>query len=353
MKEVAMKTLGTLGVIAALTLLPAGSVLADEGGNSCTRLDTLSKRLEFASLNHEALLLGRADPWAQQLSDFDLGLRQRTTAPTALSEFLDFASSNAVPWTTEERQAWQPLIDKLSHAVAGLNIDLPNVLFGKTTGQEEFGSTYTWGRAIHMSQFLASLAIDFPDVAFFLLAHELFHVLSREDPKLRDDMHALLGFARFEGFTYPAEFEGRRLSNPDSFDHSHALTVQTATQSVDVVPIIQMRVPLEEAIQLPDIFAEVGIDLLAVDISTGVVVRDGNGDVVKYGFDNTNWISLMQRNTDFIIQPQEVMADNFALLMEWRANGVLPTGTPSGVPINDVNLLVSIEERLRGTCGRD
>jgi hypothetical protein len=35
----------------------------------------------------------------------------------------------------------------------------------------------------------------------------------------------------------------------------------------------------------------------------------------------------MLRNSDFIIQPQEVMADNFALLMAWRANGVLPAGT--------------------------
>jgi hypothetical protein len=33
---------------------------------------------------------------------------------------------------------------------------------------------------------------------------------------------------------------------------------------------------------------------------------------------------LRLRDSDFIIQPQEVMADSFALLMEWRANGVLP-----------------------------
>jgi hypothetical protein len=53
-------------------------------------------------------------------------------------------------------------------------------------------------------------------------------------------------------------------------------------------------------------------------------MRDVNGDAVLYGFDNTNWAPLMLRDSDFIIQPQEVMADNFALLMEWRANGVLP-----------------------------
>jgi hypothetical protein len=129
--------------------------------------------------------------------------------------------------------------------------------------------------------------------------------------------------------------------------------VQTATQSVDVVPIIQVRVPLEEAILLPDVFTELGIDLLAIDTSTGAVIRDENGDVVKYdAFDDTttNWLPLMLRNSNYIIQPEEVLADNFALLMEWRADGVLPAGTPSRFPVNDVDLLLSLEDRLEGQC---
>lgn len=341
----------TLVVLASA--LPAGGVFAgDPNGadSSCTKSDTLSKRLAFASLHTEQWVLGRADAWAVQLSDFDMGVRQLTTEPTDLSEFLDFASGNAVAWTTEERAAWQPIIDKLSRAAAELNIDLPNIRFVRTSGHEEFNSAYTRGRAINMGPFEAALAVDAPDIAFFLLAHELFHALSREDSKLRDDMHALLGFTSFRNFDYPAEFEGRRLSNPDSFDYGAALTVQTDNGSADVVPIIQVRVPLGEAIQLPDLFAAVGIDLVAVDVSTGEAIRDGNGDVVLDGFDNTNWIPLMARNSDFIIQPQEVMADNFALLMQWRADGVLPATLPDGFPVNDVGLLMSIEDRLQAGC---
>lgn len=75
--------------------------------------------------------------------------------------------------------------------------------------------------------------------------------------------------------------------------------MQTETGSADVVPIIQVRVPLEEAIQLLDIFAAVGIDLVAVDVSTGDAIRDANGKVVLYGIDNTNWIQLMARNSVF------------------------------------------------------
>ena len=51
----------------------------------------------------------------------------------------------------------------------------------------------------------------------------------------------------------------------------------------------------------------------------------------------------MLRNSSFIIHPEEVLAENFATLMEWRSDGVLPPANPAGVPVNDVDLLTAIE----------
>jgi hypothetical protein len=59
----------------------------------------------------------------------------------------------------------------------------------------------------------------------------------------------------------------------------------------------------------------------------------------------------MTRNSNFIIHPEKVLADNFATLMEARADGVLPVANPFGFPINDVDLLVSIEKVLANGCG--
>jgi len=72
-------------------------------------------------------------------------------------------------------------------------------------------------------------------------------------------------------------------------------------------------------------------------------------------FDDTqsDWISLMARNTDFIIQAEEVLADNFALVMQWRATGVFPAVIPDGFQVNDPGLLVAIEDRVRRGCGHD
>jgi hypothetical protein len=107
---------------------------------------------------------------------------------------------------------------------------------------------------------------------------------------------------------------------------------------------------LNEVIQLPDFFDALDIVLLSVDTSTGEARRDGNGDLITYNFGNTNWVPLMLRNSSFIIHPEEILANNFATLMEWRSDGVLPPANPAGDPANDVDLLVAIEDVLANGC---
>ena len=332
--------------------LPVGvpEAIANQS-SSCTTGDTLSERVAFADLHRAQEILGHKDPWAKQLSDFDLGARQKTAEPTTLRAFLDFAAAAGMAWTAQEQASWTPVIDKLSAALEGLRLNVPNIDLVKTSGEEEFGGTYTRRTAVMVPPWMTSLPTTDPRLAYFLLAHELFHVLSRRDPHLRDDLYALLGFRTVGGFEYPAELEERRVSNPDSFEYLHIVTVQAGSESVDVLPVIQSLLPLNEVILLPDFFAALDIVLLAVDPSSGEALRDGNGDLIKYNFGNTNWVPLMSRNTGFIIQPEEVLAENFATLMEWRADGVLPPANPGGFPVNDVELLTAIEGVLASGCG--
>jgi hypothetical protein len=308
--------------------------------------------VDFADLHLARKILGHKDPWAKQLSDFDMGVRQQTAEPTNLHEFLDFAAAAGLRWTAQEKASWKAVIDRLSDAMKGLNLHVPNIDLVKTSGKEEFDAAYTRRRAIMFPESATSLPTDDQRLAYFLLAHEVFHVLSRADARLRDDLYALLGFKTVEGFAYPAELEERRISNPDAFEYLHTLTVQAGSESVDVLPVIQSLLPLHEVIKLPNFFDALDIVLLSVDTSTGDAHRDSNGDLIKYNFGNTNWVPLMARNTGFIIQPEEVLADNFATLMEWRADGVLPPANPGGFPANDIDLLTAIEDVLASGCGK-
>ena len=339
--------------ILVVLLIPTTAAQAQQAVtqvSSCTNSDTLSASVSFADLHRARRILARKDQWARQLSDFDMGARQRTAEPTDLREFLDFAADAVRDWTVPEEESWQVLVDKLSDAMNGLNLHLPKIDLVKTSGEEEFGAAYTRGNAIMIPESFVSLPTTDSRGAYFLLAHEMFHILSRNDALLRDDLYALLGFTRVDGFEYPAELEDRRLSNPDAFEYLHTLTVQSGSESVNVVPVIQSLLPLNEVIHLPNFFEAVDIVLLSIDAGTGEALRDGNGDLIKYNFGNTNWVPLMLRNSPYIIHPEEILADNFATLMEWRATGVLPMDNPGGFPVNDVDLLRAIEAVLANGC---
>jgi hypothetical protein len=333
-----------------------GEIPAPQGqtshGASCGAKPTLSERLAFASADRSRKILGHPDEWAHQLSDFDRGARQRTLEPTTRQGFLEFASNAAISWSPDEEAYWSAIADRLSDATAGLDLKIPHIFLVKTTGGEEFDSAYTRHRSIVLPASFTLAADERRD--FFLLAHELFHVLSRENPAQRHALYALLGFKRLAKFEYPPELEERRLSNPDAHSYDHALSVDTGSGNADVVAVIQSTISLEDLLKLPGadaIFGVLDIVLLAVDRHTGEVLRDDSGSLIKYNFGNTDWVQRMLRNSSYIIDPEELMADNFATLMEWRANGFLASENPSGFPANDINLLVAIENVLRAGCG--
>ena len=335
---------------ALLTLMFAAKDVAHPLAGTCLSEATFSKRLEFASIDSASKALARPDAWARQLSAFDRGARMRTLAPTSTQQFLQFASGAAVEGTPAELTDWAAVAEQIGRAVEGLNVKLPRILLVKTDGREESDAAYTRARSIFLPERFISLPVTDPRRAFFLLAHELFHVLSRANPAQRDALYALLGFERVAGFEYPAELEGRRLSNPDAFEYEHAVSVQTAAGAATVVPVIQATAPLEEVIQLPSFFAALDIMLLAVDADTGEIRHDTGGNLITYGFGNTDWPARMLRNSSFIIHPEEILADNFATLMEKRATGVLSPANPNGFPVNDPDLLFDIERTLTVGC---
>jgi creatinine amidohydrolase len=329
------------------------------GDDGCLTETTLSDRLQFADIDQAREILGRSDEWARQLSAFDRGVRMKTTEPTTTRGFLEFVSGETAAWTSDEEAYWQSLIDQLSEAMEGINVNIPDAWMVTTTGLEEFGTAYVRNRSIILPRGRVDIAGDVSR-DFFLLAHELFHLLSLENTALREELYGLLGFRRFPGLEYPVELENRRLSNPMySARYEYALRVHTDSGPVYVTPVYQAAVPLEEFIAISGgglraVFEAVDFVLLPVDTGTRAVLRDDSGKPVVYTFEDTDWIEQMQRNSSYIIHPDEQMAENFALLMEWRRSGSVPETVPGGpgegFPVNDIGLLTEIEKVLTAGC---
>ena len=135
--------------------------------------------LQFASRQTASAILAADDEYTSRMSQFDRMLRLKSTAPVSSTGYYAYMADNARDWTDADRARLAPLLQRLSDALDGYQLPLPPVvLLVKSSGNEEIGEGHTRANAIVLP--LRSLFED-DDTLFFLLAHELFHVMTRHD----------------------------------------------------------------------------------------------------------------------------------------------------------------------------
>jgi len=140
--------------------------------------------VSFASQEQAKALLGVEDDFIKSLSPFDRSARMKTDREVTHEQFLKFVAANALDSKPEEQRAVEAAIKAIAPTVAKLNLKFPkSVLMVKTTGKEEGGASYTRGSAIILPQDVLSSGRGELE---HTVAHELFHILTRNHPELRD-----------------------------------------------------------------------------------------------------------------------------------------------------------------------
>jgi hypothetical protein len=142
--------------------------------------------VRFASVDEGAEILGRKDDFIQRLSAFDRAARMKTDRSISQDEFLKFVKGNVLTWNESEKAKIEAAIASIRPALDALPLSLPKIVnLVKTTGAEEGRSFYTRDTAIVMPE----KATDEADAGLLkkTIAHELFHILSRGNPSLREN----------------------------------------------------------------------------------------------------------------------------------------------------------------------
>jgi hypothetical protein len=84
----------------------------------------------------------------------------------------------------------------------------------KTTGTEEGDAEYTRGAGIVLPE--SAPAMEKRGELLGIVAHESFHVLSRNAPELRDRLYAVIGFQPCREIVFPEALAARKITNPDA-----------------------------------------------------------------------------------------------------------------------------------------
>ncbi|HEY0479504.1 MAG TPA: hypothetical protein VGD37_18420 [Kofleriaceae bacterium] len=292
-------------------------------------------RMRAGTPEEARAVLGRSDGFTQRMSPADRSFRRKQPLPITEAALLDFAAAQAQRFTPAE-------VARLDRARAvieagltrrGLAIDpfLPTeVLIVKTSGNEEYGMPYTRQNAIIIPAGKLSQFSD--DLLPLVIAHELWHVISRHSPALRNAAYAVIGTTAAAGFTMPSEVAARYATNPDGPDVGFRTQVQLATGAAWVMALLDYKSPgftaggsgnLMEIIELR--FLELAQDAAGA----WQPVRDGSGALVAHDPGATPFAACYGQNTDEIVHPDEIVADSFALLVMGDFPGRPKVRTPA------------------------
>lgn len=286
-----------------------------------------AQEIAFASAEEARRFLSTRDAYVQSMSAFDRAARMKTERDVPESEYLAFAAKAGLDWEREERELVEAAYKDIQPAIARLRLPLPKrIYFVKTSGIEDGHAAYTRQNAIVLP---ARIVGSMRDRALRrLIAHELFHVSTRANPKLVGPLYELIGFHACGEVELPPGLKARRITNPDAPKDQHCIRVDASGEKVWALPILFSLASKEDIARGGEFLDNVTIGLLLVDKPAGAAVARpltgpkgprfvGLGDV-------SGFFEQIGQNTKYLIHPEEILADNFALLAIGERNVASP-----------------------------
>ncbi len=191
--------------------------------------------IHWATQDEGKNLMARPDAFTKTLSSFDRAVRLQQAEPSSPEAFLEYVSDQARAWTEDEAQRFRVSLESIQARLERWKLPLPDKVFLiKTTGKDE-PAPYTRQNAIILPESVVRSAGK-PNG---LLAHELFHVLSRHaTTEFRSALYGVLGFKHCGPVSLPPDIANRRITNPDSPLYTHYIQVQHEGVSKNVIPIL-------------------------------------------------------------------------------------------------------------------
>src|SRR6476620_10263945 len=162
---------------------------------------TADCEVRFASPEEGREILTADDAFSASLSRFDLQCRLKTDKEVTLADWKQFVAQQVKAWEPAEVEAVKASLGRLKEKLAPFRLPLPpTIRLIRTTGEEEANAAYTRSAAIALPPKVLkydSMQLD------RLLAHELFHILSRHDGAVREKLYQIIGFEVCEPIGLP------------------------------------------------------------------------------------------------------------------------------------------------------
>jgi len=271
--------------------------------------------VEFPTKEQTAKLLVERDDFIKGLSPFDRSARLKTDKDVSEKEFLAFIGGEAAEWTEAEKIRVGGVLENIKTKIAGLKLRLPaTIRMLKTSGNEEGMAAYCRGPSIVVPQNLAGMPLAKLERT---LTHELFHIYSSHNPKLRSALYGVVGFMSCEAVAFPEALAKRKLTNPDAPRLDFYILIKQGENRVPMIPILYSRRETYDTKAGGEFFNYLLMRLMVLEKDgekLRPVLNGGQPKLVDVR-DAPDYMEQIGKNTGYIIHPEEILADNFVLLV--------------------------------------
>lgn len=294
----------------------------DTGGDKVSAEKKIEYRCASAEEGRELLLSN--EEYFAGFSQNDLDFKM-AKVDANMDEYKAFAAEQTRDFTDKEKTFVDGCFEEMAVVIEENGYTLPpldEIVMIKTTMDEEPGAAaYTHGTQIYIQDELLAKATkdkkiaDYTKVVFW---HELFHCLTRCNPEFRADMYKLIHFTVVDkDYAIPPSVFEYHISNPDVEHHNSYATFRIDGKDIDCFTDF---VTTEHFRKKGDTFFDTG--------TTALIPIDGS-DVYYTPEQAENFDEVFGTNTDYVIDPEECMADNFSLAMSYGLEGEKGKGYPN------------------------
>ena len=260
----------------------------------------------------------------QNVTSLDMAIQMKKNYPAEtpraeiLAYYKNYLKSDVTHFTKTEADFVQRAFLLANDRLKALPITLlpNNIELIKTTAQHYGAATYyTRENAIIVPD--DELATGNLEQFTNIMLHEIFHIYSRNQPAKRLALYELIGFRPFENIDFPAALRQRLLLNPDGINPRFGIHLKGGDSTLTAIPLIVSQYDSYKT-DVNTFFDYLYFDLFPLkkqtDSSYVVQTKGGWRSPIHYA-DFPDFQQQIRDNTDYIIHPDEILADNFVLLV--------------------------------------
>lgn len=276
-----------------------------------------------------ALLQDDTDGFFDRVTVLEMCIQMRqpledSPRDSVLNLFRDFLKGEVMEFVGKESEYVKRMMRKALDLCAALNpaLPLPKEIRLVKVASAAYGPSvfYTRENCIVLPQDMLDPRQE--ERLLKTLVHELFHLLSRYNPELKHRLYAVLGFKPLDAPLVWSDFlRPRLLHNPDAVDMAYGIELKNAQgKPFWAVPVIYSKHGRAQS----DLGFFDHLVFQLFEVEKRQEAWHIKAENVGLQPDETQgFFEQIGRNTNYIIHPEEVLADNFQLLV-YAKNPAMP-----------------------------